>query len=151
MPAGLSCSVTVRAADMPSPRRKPVPSRSYVQPGAPTPAAIQGPEMPLTWPEAVYPGLRRNPAVRSACLQPVLDTFNLRVVESLFSPKGVLMADAIAHLRAKGEAVPDERLGHTPPVGWEHIGLSGDSLWERAASTPVGRRPLNLERQRRAA
>lgn len=61
------------------------------------------------------------------------------------------MADAIAHLRAKGEAVPDELLAHTSPVGWEHIGLSGDFLWERAASTPVGRRPLNLERQRRAA
>jgi TnpA family transposase len=61
------------------------------------------------------------------------------------------MADAIAHLRAKGEAVPDELLAHTSPVGWEHIGLSGDFLWERAASTPFGRRPLNLERQRRAA
>ncbi|CAO3383320.1 Tn3 family transposase [Azospirillum argentinense] len=61
------------------------------------------------------------------------------------------MTDAIAHLRAKGEVVPDELLAHTSPVGWEHIGLSGDFLWERAASTPVGRRPLNLERQRRIA
>jgi TnpA family transposase len=61
------------------------------------------------------------------------------------------MPDAIAHLRAKGEAVSDELLAHTSPVGWEHIGLSGDFLWERAASAPVGRRPLNLERQRRVA
>lgn len=61
------------------------------------------------------------------------------------------MPDAIAHLRAKGETVSDELLAHTSPVGWEHIGLSGDFLWERAASAPVGRRPLNLERQRRVA
>jgi len=61
------------------------------------------------------------------------------------------MPDTIAHLRAKGEAVSDELLAHTSSVGWEHIGLSGDFLWERAASIPVGRRPLNLERQRRVA
>jgi len=61
------------------------------------------------------------------------------------------MADAVAHLRATGEAVPDELLAHTSPVGWEHIGLSGDFLWDRAAAVPVGRRPLNLGHRRQAA
>lgn len=58
---------------------------------------------------------------------------------------------AIAHFRAKGEAVSDEMLAHTSPVCWEHIGLSGDFLWERAASARIGRRPLNLGHQCRVA
>jgi TnpA family transposase len=61
------------------------------------------------------------------------------------------MADAVVHLRATGEVVPDEWLTHTSPVGWEHIGLSGDFLWDRAAALPVGRRSLNLARRRDAA
>jgi TnpA family transposase len=61
------------------------------------------------------------------------------------------MADAVAHLRAIGDAVPDELLAHTSPVSWEHIGLSGDFLWDRAAAVPAGRRPLNLGRRRQAA
>jgi hypothetical protein len=61
------------------------------------------------------------------------------------------MADAVAYLRAIGEPVPDELLAHTSPVGWEHIGLSGDFLWDRAAAMPVGRRPLNLGHRRQVA
>ena len=41
-------------------------------------------------------------------------------------------------------------LFHTSPVGWEHIALSGDFLWDRAAMS-AGRRPLNLGRSRQAA
>ena len=59
------------------------------------------------------------------------------------------MADAIDHLRAAGEPVSDELLGHSAPVGWEHIGFSGDFLWDRAAALPLGRRPLNLGRNSR--
>ncbi|CBS91122.1 Tn3-like element ISAli20 family transposase [Azospirillum lipoferum] len=61
------------------------------------------------------------------------------------------MADAVGHLRAVGGTVPDDLLVHTSPVGWEHIGLSGDFLWGRAAAVPIGRRPLNLRRDRHAA
>jgi TnpA family transposase len=61
------------------------------------------------------------------------------------------MADAVTHLRAIGETVPDDLIVHTSPVGWEHIGLSGDFLWDRAAAVPIGRRPLNLGRRRHAA
>ena len=41
----------------------------------------------------------------------------------------IYVADAVAHLRAQGEIVPDELLTHTSPVGWEHIAFSGDLLW----------------------
>jgi len=43
------------------------------------------------------------------------------------------VSDAVDHLRAIGEAVDDALLRHTSPVGWEHIGLSGNFLWDRAA------------------
>jgi len=61
------------------------------------------------------------------------------------------LADAVAHLRAIGDVIPDEWLTHTSPVSWEHIGLSGDFLWDRAAAVPTGRRSLNLGHRRQAA
>lgn len=61
------------------------------------------------------------------------------------------IADAVAHLRASGEIVPDELLAHTSPVGWGHIAFSGDFLWDRAAAMAPGRRPLNLGRTSLAA
>jgi TnpA family transposase len=61
------------------------------------------------------------------------------------------LADAIAHLRAGGEILTDDQLAHTSPVTWEHIGLSGDFLWDRAAAVSMARRPLNLGRRRQSA
>ena len=60
------------------------------------------------------------------------------------------IADALAHLRTK-EGVDDALLSHTTPLTWEHIGFSGDFLWERAAAAASQRRPLNLGRMRQAA
>jgi TnpA family transposase len=61
------------------------------------------------------------------------------------------MADAIGHLRATGKPVPPELLAHTSPLTWEHIGFSGDFLWDRAAATAGQRRALNLGRERLTA
>ena len=73
------------------------PVRSYGQAGDPSVQAVaEGPEVPLTLPQAVYLGLRQNPGVRNAYLQRVLDQFNLRVSESVFSPKGSLVTSANA-------------------------------------------------------
>ena len=57
---------------------------------------------------------------------------------------------AIAHLRSQGESVPDSLVTYTSPVGWEHIAVSGDFLWDRAAKV-TGRKALNLAANRRAA
>lgn len=109
-------------------RAQAVPSRSYAQPGTPAPTAVSGPELPLTLPEAVYLGLRRNPAVRSAYLQRVLDSFNLRVAESLFSPKGVLITSVLVdrtgssrngELRATPTVQLLTPLGTTISFGWD--------------------------------
>jgi hypothetical protein len=60
------------------------------------------------------------------------------------------MAEAVTHLRASWGSVLDDLLVHTSPVGWEHIALSGDFLWDGAAVS-AGKRPLNLSRSRQAA
>lgn len=50
---------------------------------------------------------------------------------------------AIQLLRRQGESVPDELLAHLAPVGWQHINLTGDYLWDADASIgPDGFRPL---------
>ena len=61
------------------------------------------------------------------------------------------IADAITHLRATEQSVPDAWLAHKSPLSWEHISFSGDFLWERAAPTADRRRPLNLGQMRVAA
>jgi Tn3 transposase DDE domain len=38
----------------------------------------------------------------------------------------------IPTLRAQGAAVPDDLLAHVAPLGWEHIGLTGDYVWTDA-------------------
>jgi hypothetical protein len=57
----------------------------------------------------------------------------------------VYMERAIAHLRSTGVTVPDHLLAHTLPLGWSHISLTGDYLWEQAAIAVAGFR-LNTAR-----
>jgi len=73
------------------------------------------------------------------------------VIAAIVYWNSTYIADAVAHQRAAGEVVPDGLLAHTTPLSWEHIGLSGDFLWDRAAATADKRRLLNLGRPRIAA
>ena len=73
------------------------------------------------------------------------------VIAAIVYWNSTYVADAVAHLRARGRAVPDELLAHTSPLTWEHIGFSGDFLWDRAAATAGHRRPLSSGRGRIAA
>jgi TnpA family transposase len=73
------------------------------------------------------------------------------VIAAIVFWNSTYIADAVAHLRAAGEDVPDEMLAHTSPVGWSHIAFSGDFLWERAAKMGDGRRALNSPKSRMAA
>ena len=61
------------------------------------------------------------------------------------------LADAVDHLRSSGEPPPERLLAHTSPVGWEHIAVSSDFLWDHAAAVSAERRPLRLGRQARRA
>lgn len=74
------------------------------------------------------------------------------VIAAIVYWNSTYLADAVAHLRRQGEDVPDELLAHVSPVGWNHIGFSGDFLWERAATSATeGRKPLKLTDDRWAA
>ena len=56
------------------------------------------------------------------------------------------MGRAVEHLRERGEPAPDELLAHVAPLGWRHISLTGDYLWQNAAADldRDGYRALNL-------
>jgi TnpA family transposase len=73
------------------------------------------------------------------------------VIAAIVFWNSTYIADAIAHLRATEQSVPDAWLAHTSPLSWEHISFSGDFLSERAAATADKRRPLNLGQTRVAA
>ena len=73
------------------------------------------------------------------------------VIAAIVYWNSTYIADAVAHLHARGESVPAALLAHTSPLTWEHIGFSGDFLWDRAAITAGRRRPLNLGHVRAVA
>ncbi len=73
------------------------------------------------------------------------------VIAAIVYWNSTYMADAVEHLRRNGDPAPGHLLAHTSPVEWEHIGFSGDFLWDRAAKLPSGRRSLNLPTIRLAA
>jgi TnpA family transposase len=72
------------------------------------------------------------------------------VIAAIVYWNSTYIADAVAHLRAR-EPIDDALLAHTTPLVWEHIGFSGDFLWDRAAAAAAKRRPLNLGRLREVA
>lgn len=53
----------------------------------------------------------------------------------------VYLDRAVRQLRAQGVTVPDDLLAHVAPLGWEHIGLTGDYVWVEA-NPGVPFRPL---------
>jgi len=71
---------------------------------------------------------------------------NLAIAAIIFW-NSTYIADAVAHLRAIGEPAPDTWLGHTSPLSWEHISLSGDFPWDRAAATAGKGRPPRRQNQ----
>ena len=73
------------------------------------------------------------------------------VIAAIVYWNSTYIADAIAHLRAREQPVPQALLAHTSPLTWEHIGFSGDFLWDQAAATAGRRRQLNVRRPKAAA
>ena len=51
------------------------------------------------------------------------------VVSAIVHWNTVYLDRAIQYLRARGETVSDDLLAHVAPLGWEHIGLTGDYVW----------------------
>ncbi len=53
----------------------------------------------------------------------------------------VYLDRAVRLLRGQGANIPDDRLAHVAPLGWEHIGLTGDYVWT-VADQAASFRPL---------
>jgi hypothetical protein len=62
------------------------------------------------------------------------------------------MGRAVEHLHLSGEPALDELLAHVAPLGWRHISLTGDYLWQYTGHgvDDDGFRPLNLALERMA-
>jgi TnpA family transposase len=55
----------------------------------------------------------------------------------------VYLGRAADHLRYSGMQIDETLFAHVSPMGWSHIGLTGDYLWEEAAFSGPGFRPLH--------
>ena len=56
----------------------------------------------------------------------------------------VYLDRAVQHLGTIGVEFDPALLAHLSPMGWAHISLTGDYLWEQAKRVPAGEfRPLN--------
>jgi Tn3 transposase DDE domain len=53
----------------------------------------------------------------------------------LFPDASATIARVVKNSDSQRHAVPAELLAHTSPLTWEHIGFSGDFLWDRVAAS----------------
>jgi len=59
---------------------------------------------------------------------------------------------AYTELRRQGRKINEDLLRHVAPLGWEHIGLTGDYVWSTADQSPTGTlRPLRQRQSLLAA
>ena len=55
----------------------------------------------------------------------------------------VYLGRALKAARRSGDMIPDALLAHLAPLGWQHINLTGDYLWNACSNLgPDGFRPL---------
>ena len=60
----------------------------------------------------------------------------------------IYMERVVEHLRSNSIDAPDDLLAHVAPLGWSHISLTGDYLWEQSILVPDEFRPLRAPRSR---
>ena len=51
----------------------------------------------------------------------------------------VYLEQAVAALERQGTPVPADCLPHLSPLGWEHINLTGDYIWDLRQTTTLQR------------
>jgi TnpA family transposase len=60
------------------------------------------------------------------------------VVAAIVLWNTVYLGRAVAALRRRGQVIPDELLAHLSPLGWEHINLTGDYVWNPSSNPKKG-------------
>ena len=57
----------------------------------------------------------------------------------------VYLERAVQALRDSGKDIDDKLLSHLSPLGWEHINLTGDYVWQQSRQVAQGKfRPLRM-------
>ena len=79
------------------------------------------------------------------------EPLNLLIAAIIFWNTRYLEA-AYRELRRQGQTVNEDLLRHVAPLGWEHIGLTGDYVWSDADQPRAGAlRPLRQRQSLLAA
>lgn len=98
--------------------------------------------------QALFKGEARNALSRAVCIHRLgrihdrslqdqqyrASALNL-VVSAITVWNTIYMEKAVQHLRNKGWEITDKHLEHLTPLGWEHISLTGDYIWNPNIST----------------
>ncbi|MEM6281998.1 MAG: Tn3 family transposase [Chloroflexota bacterium] len=98
--------------------------------------------------QALYKGEARNALSRAVCIHRLgrihdrslqdqhyrASALNL-VVSAIAIWNTIYIEKAVEHLRHQGWAITDKHLEHLTPLGWEHISLTGDYIWNPNLST----------------
>jgi TnpA family transposase len=59
----------------------------------------------------------------------------------------VYLENAVNWLKSEGMVIPDEYLQHLSPMGWEHINLTGDYIWNlKSVSSVDNLHPLRIKK-----
>jgi len=67
------------------------------------------------------------------------------VVTAIVQRNTVYLERAVQALRDSGKDVDDKLLQHLSPLGWEHINLTGDYIWQQSKQVEQGKfRPLRM-------
>ena len=97
---------------------------------------------------ALYKGEARNALARAVCLHRLgrirdrdydsqryrASALNL-VVSAIIVWNTVYIEQAVHYLRSQGMEITDQHLEHLTPLGWEHIFLTGDYVWNPNLTT----------------
>ncbi|MBD2628128.1 Tn3 family transposase [Trichormus variabilis] len=68
------------------------------------------------------------------------------VVAAIVVWNTVYIEKAVEHLKQQGMDIPEEHLQHLSPLGWEHINLTGDYVWNLKQATSFDKlRPLRVK------
>ena len=98
--------------------------------------------------QALYKGEARNALSRAVCIHRLgrihdrslqdqhyrASALNL-VVSAITVWNTIYIEKAVEHLRQQGWDITDKHLEHLTPLGWEHISLTGDYIWNPNLST----------------
>ncbi|AFZ56750.1 Tn3 family transposase [Anabaena cylindrica] len=71
------------------------------------------------------------------------------VVAAIVVWNTVYIEKAVEHLKQQGMDIPEEHLQHLSPLGWEHINLTGDYVWNLKQAISFDKlRPLRVKENR---